>query len=212
MVNVFIVEDHNIVRDGIKSIIEKDPSLKVVGEAKSDEEAIKKLTQDVVQPEIVLSGLNHTENSNIHFLERLKANYNGFKVILLSNTEEGRYINRAFKLGADGFLLKTVSQDEMIFAIHHIAAGERYICAELSFKLLDQLNKNFHAAKLDVELSRRELEVLGLIAEGLTNNEIANKLFTSRRTIEGHRQNLLDKTNTRNTAALIRFSVKNGLV
>ncbi len=211
MVSIFIVEDHNIVRDGIKSIIEKDPFFKVVGEAKSDEEAIKKLTQDV-QAEIVLTGLNHTESSNINFIEQLKANSCDSKVILLSLTEDGKYINKAFSLGAQGYLLKTVSQDEMIFAIRHIAAGERYICAELSLKLLDQLNKNVPSIKLEVELSRRELEVLALIAEGMTNNEIANKLFTSRRTIEGHRQNLLDKTNTRNTAALIRFSVKNGLV
>jgi DNA-binding NarL/FixJ family response regulator len=211
LVSIFIVEDHNIVRDGIKSIIEKDPLFKVVGEAKSDEEAIKKLSQDV-KAEIVLTGLNHTESSNINFIEQLKANSCDSKVILLSLTEDGKYINKAFSLGARGYLLKTVSQDEMIFAIRHIAAGERYICAELSLKLLDQLNKNVQSIKLEVELSKRELEVLALIAEGMTNNEIANKLFTSRRTIEGHRQNLLDKTNTRNTAALIRFSVKNGLV
>jgi len=211
LVSIFIVEDHNIVRDGIKSIIEKDPAFRVIGEAKSDDEAIEKLSQG--EPaEIILSGLNHSEQSNINFLERLKSSQGEIKTIILSSTEDEKYVDKAFRLGAFGYLLKNVSQEEMIFAIKHIATGEKYISAGMAVKLLDRLNSNILSQKLQVELSRRESEVLGLIADGLTNNEIANKLFTSRRTIEGHRQNLLDKTNTRNTAALIRFAVKNGLV
>ena len=210
MVNIFIVEDRSIVRDGIRSVIEREPAFRIVGEANS-EDAIKNISLGL-NAEIILMSLDEADLNNPKFLEVTQERFASAKVIVLSTVVDENYVSKAFRAGVQGYLLKTVGQEELLFAVKHIAAGEKYICSELSVKLIDQLTNNVYSRKLQVELSRRESEVLALIAEGYTNNEIANKLFTSRRTVEGHRQNLLDKTNTRNTAALIRFAVKNGLV
>jgi len=210
LVNIFIVEDRSIVRDGIRSVIEREPAFRIVGEANS-EDAIKNISLGL-NAEIILMSLDEADLNNPKFLEVTQERFASAKVIVLSTVVDENYVSKAFRAGVQGYLLKTVGQEELLFAVKHIAAGEKYICSELSVKLIDQLTNNVYSRKLQVELSRRESEVLALIAEGYTNNEIANKLFTSRRTVEGHRQNLLDKTNTRNTAALIRFAVKNGLV
>nr|WP_305121726.1 response regulator transcription factor [Pedobacter mongoliensis] len=103
-----------------------------------------------------------------------------------------------------------------MFAIRHVSEGNLYVCSELTSKLLNKLStlpdENSDGNKIAIDLSRREIEILLLIAEGFTNNEIAEKLFTSRRTVEGHRQNLLEKTGARNTATLIRFAARHGLI
>ncbi|WP_207423181.1 LuxR C-terminal-related transcriptional regulator [Desertivirga brevis] len=211
MVNIFIVEDQSIARDGIKTLMEKEPGFRVIGETKSDIEAINKLSE-VDRAEVFLTGLDQIDQDKLALVESIKERFPDTKVVCLTTAVDQKYISKVFKAGASGYLLKSVSQDEMIFAVKHIAAGEKYICSELSIKLVQHLINAPYSNNLQVELSRRESEVLALIAEGYTNNEIANKLFTSRRTVEGHRQNLLDKTNTRNTAALIRYAVKNGLV
>ena len=123
---------------------------------------------------------------------------------------------QAVGAGASGFLLKNVGEEEMRFAIRHVSAGNLYVCSELMSKFIARVSsipqEDENEIKVAIDLSRREIEILLLIAEGLTNNEIAEKLFTSRRTVEGHRQNLLEKTGARNTATLIRFAVRNGII
>src|SRR5690606_4644350 len=117
--------------------------------------------------------------------------------------------------GASGYLLKNISSDELIFAIKHVSSGNQYLCSELSIKLLERVTKSSALTPIidsNIEFSSREVEVLNLIAEGLTNLEMSEKLFLSKRTIEGHRQSLIEKTGSRNTAALIRFAVLNGFV
>jgi DNA-binding NarL/FixJ family response regulator len=113
-------------------------------------------------------------------------------------------------------MLKNVGSEELLFGIRHIMnTGSRYLCTELSMELLDrQLGRSFVFADdlPEVDLSRREIEILSLIAEGFTNQEIADRIFTSKRTVEGHRQNLIDKTQSRNSAALIRYAVLRGIV
>lgn len=132
---------------------------------------------------------------------------------MLSNE---KYVLKAFKSGANGYMLKNVGSDELLFGIRHIVNnGNRYICTELSMELLDrQLGRSYVLTDdlPEVDLSKREMEILSFIAEGFTNQEIADKIFTSKRTVEGHRQNLIDKTRTRNSAALIRYAVLRGIV
>jgi DNA-binding NarL/FixJ family response regulator len=123
---------------------------------------------------------------------------------------------QALSQGANGYLLKNVSEEEMMFAIRQVTAGNLFVCSEITEKMIGKLSsmpqEESKESKFAVDLSKREIEILLLIAEGFTNNEIAEKLFTSRRTVEGHRQNLLEKTGARNTATLIRFAVRNGLI
>ena len=128
-----------------------------------------------------------------------------------------KYIVQAFKNGASAYILKNITSDELVFCIKHVCLNaDRYICNELALRMLDKvINKPDVVVpneNTEIELSKREIEVLTLIAEGYTNLEIADKLFTSKRTVEGHRQNLIDKTGSRNTAALIRYAILSGMI
>jgi DNA-binding NarL/FixJ family response regulator len=216
VINIILAEDHNIVRDGIKSLLDKDPEIEVVAEAVNGKDALDKLSNGV-NPDIILSDLNMPEMSGIELIGKIKELYPQIKIIVLSMLDHENYVVQAINAGADGYLLKTVNREELIFAIRHIASGGyQYICSELSIKILQKLSffqlNTIPAVKAHIELSKRESEVLALIAEGYTNQEIADKVFTSKRTVEGHRLNLIEKTGSRNTATLIRFAIQSGLI
>ncbi|MDB5006858.1 MAG: Response regulator receiver protein [Mucilaginibacter sp.] len=214
VIKILLAEDHNIVRNGIRSLLEKEPGLEVSGEAANGREALAILASGV-ETNIVLADMNMPEISGIELIEQLKENYPQINVIVLSMLDHEKYVYQAFIAGARGYLLKNVSADEMVFAIKHIDTGGKYLCSELAFTLLE---KSIYAPEAplneqsDIDLSKREVEVLDLIAEGLTNTEIAEKLFTSKRTVEGHRLSLMNKTSSRNTAALIKFAIVNGII
>ncbi len=216
MINVLLAEDHNVVRNGIKSLLEKEINLQVIGEATNGQQALNLLAGEV-KVDIILADLNMPGLNGIELTAAVKANYPKIKVIILSMLDHEKYIIEAFKAGSSAYILKNVTADELVFAIKHVCNNdERYICSELALRLLDKL---LHRPEViiapelpETDLSKREVEVLALIAEGFTNQEIADKLFTSKRTIEGHRQNLIDKTSTRNTAALIRYAILSGLI
>ncbi|RYE36312.1 MAG: response regulator transcription factor [Sphingobacteriaceae bacterium] len=216
MINVLLTEDHNVVRDGIKSLLQKENNLQVIAEAINGRQAIDLLKGDI-KVDIILADLNMPELNGIELTAAVKVKYPKIKVIILSMLDHENYILEAFKAGASAYILKNVTADELVFAIKHVCNNnERYICSELALRMLDKL---LHRPEIvtvpempETDLSKRETEVLTLIAEGFTNQEIADKLFTSKRTIEGHRENLIAKTNTRNTAALIRYAIVNGLI
>jgi DNA-binding NarL/FixJ family response regulator len=213
MISTLLVEDHSIVRNGIRLLLEKEPDLDVVAEAADGHEAWS-MIQKGLQFDVILADLKMQE-SGMQLISRINQTIPGKKAIVLSEVEEENSVIDAFKAGASGYLLKSVTKDELVFAIRHVMAGNTYLCSELTANMLVKQSERQpvpHCKKLEIGLSKRETEVLGLIAEGLTNNEIANRLFTSRRTVEGHRKNLIDKTGARNTATLIRFAVTNGLL
>lgn len=218
MINVLLTEDHNVVRNGIKSLLEKDDVLKVVGEATNGRQTLE-LLEKGINTDIILTDVNMPEMSGIQMTVEVKSKFPKIKVIILSMLDHEKYIIEAFKAGALGYILKNVTADELIFALKHVCNNnERYICSEMSLRLLDKLIHKPETSiispdkSIEIDLSKREVEVLALIAEGYTNLEIADKLFTSKRTVEGHRQNLIDKTGSRNTAALIRYAIVNGLI
>jgi DNA-binding NarL/FixJ family response regulator len=212
LIKILLTEDHNIVRNGIRSLLEKVPDFEVVGEASNGVEALDVLAGGK-NIDVALVDMNMPQMSGIELIEKLKKSNPEIKVVVLSMLDHEKYVYQAFVAGARGYLLKSVSADEMVFAIKHIAAGGKYLCSELSFTLLDRL---IYAPEVvgvdDLDLSKREIEVLDLIAEGLTNIEISEKLFTSKRTVEGHRLSLMNKTNSKNSSALIKFAVLNGLI
>lgn len=216
MINVVLAEDHNVVRNGIKSLLENEQDLQVVAEATNGSEVLD-LLEKGINTDIILTDINMPKMTGIEMTALVNEKFPNVKVIILSMLDHEKYIIEAFKAGASGFILKNVTKDELVFALKHVRLNnEKYICSELALRLLDKLiNKPDVAVPdelSDLDLSKREVEVLVLIAEGYTNQEIADKLFTSKRTIEGHRQNLIDKTNSRNTAALIRYAILSGLI
>jgi len=214
MINIILAEDHNIVRNGIKLLLESDEQIRVLGEGVNGLEVLKLLASDDV--DMIVADINMPEMDGMQLLKEVKANYPKVKVVMLSMHDHEKYVMEAFKNGGDGYLLKNVGADELIFAVKFINQGRRYLCAELTMSLMDTMlqSKQYLMSMPDneIDFSLRELEILQLIAEGLTNLEMSEKLFLSKRTIEGHRQSLLDKTGSKNSAALIRYGVINGLI
>jgi two-component system response regulator NreC len=212
---VILAEDHLIVRDGIRLLLERMESIHVVGEATNGTEVLEMLNQGL-EADVVLTDISMPEMDGISLIKALKTAYPDIKVVILSMLDQQKYIIEAFSEGALGYLLKNTGLDELVFAIRQASMGQKYLCSELSFKYMDEvMQRQVGISAVQhplVELSSREVEVLNLIAEGLTNNEISDQLFLSRRTVEGHRQALIEKTGVRNTAALIRYAVLNGFV
>lgn len=213
MIKVILAEDHNIVRNGIKLLLESQPDISIVAEASNGQQVLD-LINGGHEVDIVLADLNMPQLDGLGLLARLKETTHTSKLIILTMLDSDKYVSLAFSAGACGYLLKNLGEDELVFAIKAVHAGNRYICTELALRMLDERLKKAQSEKerTDIDFSSREIEVLSLIAEGYTNREMGEKLFLSKRTIEGHRQALLDKTNTKNTAMLIRFAYLNNYI
>ncbi|MFD2873753.1 response regulator [Mucilaginibacter ximonensis] len=215
MIRIILAEDHNIVRDGIRNLLEKEKDLKIIGESLNGQEVIDLINQGVI-PDVILADFNMPGVTGIEMLSQLPSTAKETKTIILTMLDHEQYVLQAFQAGASGYLLKNISADELIFAIRHIHIDGRYICSELALRFLDRLmaqpDRRQHEAESGIEFSTRDIEVLMLIADGLTNQEIADRLYTSKRTAEGYRQALIEKTGVRNTAALIRYAVQHGLI
>lgn len=215
MLKVILAEDHNIVRNGIRMLLENEPDIEISAEATNGQEVLDLLKKNT-EAALILADINMPVMDGMTMLKAIKINYPNVKVVFLSMLDNEKYVSQAFKEGASGYVFKSVSSEELIFSLRQVNNGNRYLCTELALNLLDRsLQESVVFATTQeskIDFSEREVEVLQLIAEGLTNTEIAEKIFISKRTVEGHRQSLLEKTGSRNTATLIRFAILNGFI
>lgn len=215
MLNVFLADDHNIVRNGIKVLLEADNEIKVVGEAINGNEVLSAIKASY-KIDIILADINMPEMDGISLIKEVKKIKPATKIVILSMHDDEKYILQAFLEGASGYMLKNINPEELIFGLKFINHGGQYLCAELTMKIIDNLMQNRQFStnynKIDIDFSTREIEILNLIADGLTNSEMSEKLFISKRTIEGHRQSLIEKTKSKNTASLVRFAMQNGII
>lgn len=215
-IKVLLADDHTIVRNGIISLLRNEPLIEIISEASNGADVMQQLN-DGLHPDIIVTDINLSDINGIDLTTIIKAKYPKIKVIILTISDHENYVSRSLDAGASGFLLKNVNIEEVIFAIKNVSQGHKYVSTAITIKLLAQQKGKFtigsaNVLKSYIELSKREIEILTLIADGFTNSEIAEKLFTSKRTIEGNRQSLLDKTGKKNTAALINFVVRNGII
>ena len=215
MIRVFLVDDHPIVRDGIRSLLDREASIEVVGTAGNGQELLDQLPN--VGADLVLIDINMPVMDGYATTKRLRAEYPGLKVLALSMLVEELYIGRMLEAGASGYLLKSTGKEEIVYAIHMVMDGKQFLCSEIGLAMLHKVlnwdsSSTTAPAHKNQLLSKRELEVLQLIAEGLTNAEIADQLFTSKRTVETHRQNILEKTQAKNTAVLVKIALADGLI
>ncbi len=214
MIKIILAEDHNIVRNGIKSLLMNDPSMEIIAEGSEGDEVLS-MTAALDDADVLLADINMSGMDGITLTKELAKSHPDLNVLILSMLDHENYVFEAFKTGAKAYLLKNVSADELIFAIKHVAAGGMYFCSELSMKMLLRLVDGtpvFNKEHTDIHISERELEMLKLLAEGFTNQEMADKLFVSKRTVEGYRQQLIEKTKSKNTASLIKFSITKGII
>lgn len=216
LIKVVLVDDHTIIRDGIKALLHDNQEISVVGEANNGKELINLLP--ALNADIILMDINMPEMDGFEATSYLKEKFPEIKVLVLSMLDHESYISKVFDAGASGYLLKNTGREEMTCAIKMVAKGGRYLCSEIGFNLLNKLKSTTYKPVENTEekqtrdLSQREIEILKLIADGLTNAEIADKIFTSKRTVETHRQNIIEKTKAKNTAALIKYAIGKGII
>lgn len=218
MIKIFLVDDHRVVRNGLKLLLETQDGFAVVGEASNGIEALERLAQTDDIPDIIVSDINMVGMDGFELLVQVTEKYPKSHVIVLSMVEDVQKIRQLIKLGAKGYLIKDVGYDELLYALQHVVNGSVYICGVMTQRLLNALDEVPFADEEStrrasaIDLSSREMEILQLISDGLTTKEISDQLFISKRTVEGHRQNLLTKVGAKNVAELIKFAVVNRLV
>ncbi|UYQ95718.1 response regulator transcription factor [Chitinophaga horti] len=202
-ISVFIVDDHYMIIEGIRSLLQDEQEIEWAGHATNAASCLAFLKNR--QPDVLLMDINLPDKSGIDLCKEVKTLYPSVFVIGLSTFSQQTYIEKMIDNGASGYVLKNATQPELMEAIKTVVSGKDY----LSMEAAQALRKNDTNT---VMLTRREKEVLELIADGLTNPEISQKLFVSLSTIETHRKNLLAKFGVSNTASLIKLAVKNGLI
>jgi DNA-binding NarL/FixJ family response regulator len=212
MIRVFLVDDHAIIRDGLRMLLAAESDLSIVGTASDGQallEALPSVEADVVLLDLTMPGLGGMDT-----LPLLKQHFPQLPVIILSMFDKEDYAAQALQAGATGYVLKSANRAEIVAAIRVVAAGSRYLSSAIGLALLAkaQPEEALPEEKSASTLSPREREVLQLVARGLTTTEIANQLFTGKRTIETHRQNLIAKTGAKNTAALIKYAMSQNLL
>ena len=204
-----LTDDHGIVREGIRTMLEGEEEIEVVGQAANGQELLALLEN--TPAEVVLVDINMPVMDGYETTRQVTARFPATSILVLTMLEEEPVLRKMMEAGAAGFLVKTGSKKELVTAIRLIAGGGQYISADVSLKLLrNAADQETGQPETKGLLSRRELEVLRMVAEGYTNAQIADKLFTSKRTIETHRQNMIEKTRTRNTANLIKYAIQHG--
>lgn len=208
-IKVLLADDHAIVRQGLRALLEGTPDIRVVAEAENGREALekaKKLKPDVIIMDFGMPGLNGLEGTR-----KIVSQLPSAKVLVLTMHKDKEYILQFLKAGASGYMLKDTIADELIDAIRAVTTHRRFISPSLSDDTLDYYLKRLDAGKLDSpleSLTAREREVLQLIAEGHTNKSIASRLSISVKTVETHRAHLMDKLNIHDQAGLIRFAIQ----
>lgn len=200
---VFIVDDHFMVIEGIKAFFQNDLHIEWMGHATNATSCLSFLKQH--QPDVILMDVNLPDRSGVDLCKEVREKYPSVFVLGLSTFNQQAVIRDMIDNGASGYLLKNATKEEIREAIKEAAAGKTYMSTEAAFALQESANET-------PLITRREKEILKLIAEGLTNNEIANQLFISIPTVNTHRKSLLEKFEAKNTAILIGKAIKQGLV
>lgn len=198
-----IVDDHDILREGIKARLKDDPNFEIVAEGSNGEEAI--MQYDRHQPDILITDISMPRLNGLEAAAKIIEHNQQAKIIFLSVYDDPEYVAKAIDIGAKGFILKDVSKAEMINAITKVAKGGDHFGNKLAKA------KSRKMSPMDFCLTRRETDVLGRIAKGMSNKEIANDLVLSVRTVESHRSSIRDKTGGGNAVALAKIAAKIGL-
>ncbi len=208
--NLMIVDDHALFRNGLKLILSSLPNFKVVAEASNGEEFLN--TLDLIPVDIVLMDIEMPVLNGIEATKLALKKQPNLKIITLSMYGDEEYYHKMIDAGASGFLLKDSDIDEVHSALNSVAEGKSYFSQELLRNLIKNFQNQDENPKETFDLSAREVEIIDLICQGFSNIEIGEKLFLSKRTVEKHRANILEKTNTKNTASLVMFAIKNKIV
>lgn len=205
-----ITDDHSLIREGIRQLLEFDGSIEVIGEASNGVECLEKL--EVLSPDVLLLDINMPEMNGIDVLKKLKETESDVKVLILTVHNELEYLLKAIDIGVDGYILKDSESSELKKAIDIICKGENYIQPSLIPALNNQLaNRDIDKDKIDL-LTSREYEVLIQVANGMSNKEIATNLNISERTVKNHISNIFKKIDVSDRTQAAVFAIKNNII
>jgi DNA-binding NarL/FixJ family response regulator len=221
LTKLMLVDDHSIVRDGIRLLLEQADNLEIIDEANDGEEALDKLKShqaDSTLPDLILMDISLPGMSGIQTTQVVSRLYKNVRVLMLSMHNNEDYILRSVEAGAYGYILKDSSSDEMIKAIRTIASGEKYYSSPVASIILSgymqQLKKGDknNRSERQSKLSNKEKEILQFLVDGMSSREIAEKLQLSVRTVDNHRANMMRRLQVRNAAELVRMAVEDKLI
>ena len=209
-IKVFLVDDHQLFRNGLSLLMENEKNILITGEAENGKQFLDSI--ELEQPDVVLMDIEMPVMDGFQATEAACKKYPDLKVISLTMFGEEHYYLKMIEAGAKGFILKNSDIDEVIKAIKTVHDGGTYFSQEILYNVVKNIQEERKETGLSVQLSSRENEILELICKGYSNTEIASELHISKRTVEKHRANILDKTQTHNTASLVMYAVENKLV
>ncbi len=214
MINIVLVDDHHLVRQGLRALLENEPGFKVVGESSSGLEAVKQVQQ--LHPEILVVDLMLGDMNGLEVTRQVVETCPKTMVVVLSMYGTEAYVHEALRAGARAYVLKESTSNELVRAVREAAAGHRYLSPPLSERAIEAYMRKTESDRDRLDpydtLTTREREVLNLAAQSYTNAEIAEKLYISRRTVEVHRAHMIQKLNLESQTDLIRYALQKGIL
>jgi DNA-binding NarL/FixJ family response regulator len=211
MISIIVADDHGIVREGLRRMLESEPDLKVCGEAADGREVLEQVAS--LEPDVVVLDITMPRLGGLETLEKIRSEFAKTKVILLSVHSDSPFIQSAISLGADGYVLKNGRAAEIVTAIREVMKGGSYFSPAVAREIVEQLRSPRTESDDPFSLlSSREREVLHLIAEGLSAKEVAVELSISAKTVEAHRTSVMRKLNVRKATELVRYALRHGLI
>jgi DNA-binding NarL/FixJ family response regulator len=206
-IKIVIADDHRVMLDGIRAMLRDVEDFEIVADALNGEELVAMV--NAYQPDVVLTDIQMPVMDGIEAAKRIREKNPAVKIIALTMLNESMFIRRMLEAGVAGYVIKTVDKDELIRVIRKVAQGEKHFSEEVAAQLMNGFSST-SSSPVDV-LTRREKEILALIAKGLTDKEIAEKIFLSSLTVITHRKNILSKLGLKNKVEIARFALENGL-
>jgi DNA-binding NarL/FixJ family response regulator len=208
--NLLIADDHQMITDGLTLILKTEKTIGQIHVAKNGKEAIDIALKEEI--DIIIMDINMPQVSGAEATKIIKKERPAIKIIVVSMLGEPAVVNKLLKSGADAFINKDTGKSELLRAIEKVMHGEKYVSPEISMNLFKHLSERGNDTTTEKHLTKREIEIIGHISNGLTNNEIAAKLFLSTVTVDTHRKNILAKLGLKNTASLVRYAMENKLL
>jgi DNA-binding NarL/FixJ family response regulator len=202
--SILVVDDHVLIRTGVMNLLKDEPDIFIAGEAESGEEAVKLARE--LKPDIILMDISMSGITGLQAAEQIKKENSAIRIILLTIYKSEEYFIEASKKGVEGILHKNISKEELLDAVRKVRKGEKYIGQKFAQMLADYYNMD---VTRNIVFTRREKEILNLIAHGNSNSDIADTLNLSVRTIETHKSNLIQKLNLKGASALTKFAIEN---
>lgn len=213
-INILIADDHEVIHNGIKDILRSHSRYNIIGSAYNGEEAIEKALQ--LKPDIIFMDISMPKLSGIEAIKVITKEFPGSKILALTQHDENEYVVQILKAGGSGYLLKNSRKEEFLSAIETVLLGKRYLSDQLSEQMLnsvlDQVSGEKNPEQEEVHLTRREIEIIQQIADDKSNQEIADELHLSVRTVETHRRNLMQKLKINSVVALLKYATQHNII